>query len=73
MMSEAPLPMPKVVIWSASHMTNSAAEVMPMTVIKRNPMGEPLMTICALMPRACGFRRTVAMVHDWTTQMTIVR
>ena len=33
MISEPPLPTPKVVIWSASHMTNSAAEVMPMTVI----------------------------------------
>ena len=74
MISDPPLPMPKVVIWSASHMTNSAAEVMPMTVIRRNPNGEALVTICTLpSPRDWGFSRTVAIVQDCTTQMTIVR
>ena len=74
MISEPPLPTPKVVIWSASHMTNSAAEVMPMTVIRRKPSGEPLTTIWTFSPnRACGFSRTVAIVHDWTMQITIVR
>ena len=52
MISDAPLPMPNVVIWSASHITNSAAEVMPITVISWNP--RPGFTTSCTLPNAGG-------------------
>ena len=72
MMSEPPLPMPNVVIWSAIHITNSAADVMPITVISWNP-NPGFTTICSLMPSMVGCISAVAMLHDCTTQRTIVR
>ena len=75
MMSDAPLPMPKVVIWSASHMTKSEAVVMPITVIRWKPMpGFATISVPAnAEPSMPGWLRTVAMPHDCTTQSTIVR
>ena len=79
MISEAPLPMPKVVIWSATHITKSDAVVMPITVIrwKPNPGFATAWRSCPSlpvrpMPRP-GCDSTVAMPHDCTTQRTIVR
>ena len=73
MMSAPPLPTPKVVIWSATHITKSAAEVMPITVISWKPM-PGVVTICTLpRPSLAGFIRTAAMPQDCTTQITIVR
>ena len=75
MMRDAPFPTPNVVIWSAIHITNSAAEVIPITVIRWNPM--PGLTTISVpakaAPRAPGWLSIVAMPHDWTTQRTIVR
>ena len=78
MMSDAPLPMPKVVIWSASHITKSEAVVMQTTVIRLNMTGfVPAGTRPAPMPLGrpsiSGCSSTVEMPHAWNTQRTIVR
>ena len=74
-MSDAPLPMPNVVIWSAIHMTKSDAVVMPITVISWKP--RPGFTTSCTLPNAgesnCGCMRGMAMPQDCATQSTIVR
>ena len=74
-MRDAPLPMPKVVIWSAIHITKSAAAVMPITVIRLKP--SPGLTTISVPAKAGpsmpGWLRAVAMPHDCTTQRKIVR
>ena len=84
MMREPPLPMPNVVIWSAIHMMNSVAEVMPITVMSWKP--RPGFTTTCLraattpaswMPRrpaSCtGFMSEMETSQACSTQMTMAR
>ena len=65
--SDMPLPMPRSVICSPSHMMNALPVVRVSTVVKRN--AQP----------GCGTKRAqlspgrIAMVIDWITLRTIVR
>ena len=75
MISEMPLPMPRAVIWSPSHMTNMAAVVMAMTVMMTKPK-PGLETICPTFARkiASGCDcRVCARTKLWQTQMMIVK
>ena len=73
MISDVPLPTPCWVIWSASHITNSEAVVMQMTVTILKP-SPGRVTICTLpSPKDAGFCRAVANANDWNTQMPMVR
>jgi hypothetical protein len=55
MISDVPLPIPRWVIWSASHMTSSEAAVMQITVMMLKP-SPGWVTICTLpRPNDAGF------------------
>ena len=66
MIIEPPLPMPRCVICSASHMKNIVADVMQSTVSRRKPQPGAYTTL-----PMCS--RPTARPSDWPAQRTSVR
>ena len=66
MISEAPLPMPRAVICSPSHIRNMVPPVSVITVeTTKNRPGS-----CTMLPELCS---PTAMPQDWNTASTTVR
>ena len=73
MISEMPLPMPRAVIWSPSHMTSIEAAVMEMMVSRRKPQPGLATRLRSPMPRKAGFSSMRAMKKPWKRQMKMVK
>ena len=72
MMIDMPLPMPRSVICSPSHMMSIVAEVIAMTVRISNP-NPPQATSGVWMPRFSECSSSLAMPKAWPAQSTSVR
>ena len=70
MISEIPLPIPRSVICSPSHMTNTVPAVSVSTVISRNPMPGLATAIAPLGP--CMLSRKIAIPIPWMIERTTV-
>ena len=71
MMTDVPLPMPRSVICSPSHMVSMVAAVIVRTV--RISKGSPGNSTRRSTPSAAGFSKSFARPKDWPTQSTSVR
>ena len=71
--SETPLPMPRSVIWSPSHITNIEAPVMQIIVETKKRTGSMATTASVPRPMEAGLSIVVANAPAWKTQMAMVR
>ena len=70
MISEMPLPMPRSLICSPSHITKAQPVVSESTVINRKP--QPGLGTSEAPPGVGVFSRKSAMPIDWTIEITTV-
>ena len=73
MMIDMPLPMPRSVICSPSHMTSIVADVIAMTVRISKEKPRIGTSACDVRPSDCALSSQRAIAKDWPAHSTSVR